>query len=161
MNSYRFDYRSEEQFVRDIKSRTLEERALFECWLDLIEKETGNRPAFKDTGCGKDGNLLQDNEVSTDPDFDVNGFGLVEVKFSKPKIKDNFHLKVSQVKQYLKKNVTILMVNGSDTTPEFTMLKADALKNISKFCEKVCFGGFGGKLSYRIPIGMFIWRQLK
>ena len=66
--NYRYDGRSEAEFKKDIKERTLEERALFLLWLDLIEQETGTRPKYKDTGCGKTGELLNDKQVSTDPD---------------------------------------------------------------------------------------------
>lgn len=160
--NYRFDSRSEDQFKKDIKSSTMTERALFLLWLDLIERETGTRPDYVDTGCGKNGEFLEDSAVSADPDFSVSGYGNVEVKFSKPMIKDDFHLKVSQVKKYQEKKTTILMVNGIDhDVPQFTMIKPEALANVTAFCEKVPWRGFGGKMAYKIPVGMFIWRPLK
>lgn len=162
MGNYRFDGRSKKQFERDIKSRTMEERSLFLMWLDLLEKQTGKRPAYKDTGCGKNGELLEENEVSTSPDFDVEGYGRVEVKFSKPMLTKCFHLKVNQVKQYTKTDVTILMINGADNDiPTFTMLKPPALKAIIKDCEVVEWVGFGFKSSFKIPINKFVWRPLK
>lgn len=162
MSNYRYDQRSEEQFKEDIKNLTLEERALFLAWLDLIEKETGHRPIYKDTGCGKDGELLTDAEVTTAPDFEVEGYGKVEVKFSRPKLDHWFHLKANQVNQYLKAGATILMVNGSkEENPDFTMLKNDALQRIVDSCEQIIWRGFGAKLAYRIPVNMFIWRKLK
>lgn len=158
---YRQDDRTPEQFAKDIKSRTMEERALFLMWLDLTEKETGRRPVYKDNGCGKTGDVLEDKDVSTAPDFEVEGYGMVEIKFSKPMLKKFFHLKVSQVKQYLKQDATVLMVQGADTKPVFTMLKPEALKDIIKECKEVPWIGFGYKMSYRIPIDKFIWRSLK
>lgn len=160
--NYRHDDRSPEQFAKDIKARTMEERALFLMWLDLLEKDTGHRPSYKDTGCGKTGDVLEDKDVSTNPDFEVEGFGLVEIKFSKPLLTKFFHLKVSQVKQYCKNNATILMVHGTSTKqPMFTMLKPDTLKAIMKDCKEVSWAGFGFKLSYRVPINRFVWRPLK
>lgn len=160
--NYRFDDRSEEQFKKEIKERTFEERALFLRWLDLVEKETGKRPSYIDTGCGKTGDFLEDEEVSTDPDFKVEGYGHVEVKFSKPMLRRVFHLKESQVKSYLKKKATILMVNGAgEDVPEFTILKPKTLKEIANICEIVFWKGFGGKPSYRIPVNKFVWRPLK
>lgn len=160
--NYRFDERSESEFKRDIKSHTMEERALFLLWLDLIEKETGTRPEFKDTGCGKDGNFLEDKAVSTDPDFEVDGFGEVEVKFAKPMLKKYFHLKRNQVKQYHKRGASILMVNGSEEdVPMFTMLKSEALEVIMKECDIINWKGFGWKPAYRIPVSRFLWRPLK
>ena len=160
--NYRFDDRSKEQFEKEIKERTIEERSLFLLWLDLIERETGRRPSYSDTGCGRTGDFLEDGEVSTDPDFNVDGYGHIEVKFSKPLLKKVFHLKASQVKSYLKQKATILMVNGAELdAPEFTMLKPRALKNIIETCEVIPWKGFGNKLSYRIPVNKFIWRSLK
>lgn len=160
--NYRFDSRSEAEFKKDIKASTMTERSLFLLWLDLIEKETGKRPQYKDTGCGKSGEFLKDEEVSADPDFDVDGYGSIEVKFSKPMLTKMFHLKTGQVKQYQKKNTTILMVNGTDQdVPMFTMIKPEALAKIAESCDIVPWVGFGGKNAYRIPVDMFIWRPIK
>lgn len=160
--SYRFDSRSEDQFKADIKSRTQEERKLFLMWLDFLEASTGSRPDFTDTGCGQTGEFLEESEVTLSPDFEVEGYGKVEVKFSKPHCKKFFHLKASQVKSYHANGVTILMINGSDdTVPQFTMLRADALKVIMDTCKIVPFSGFGAKMSYKIKVDQFIWRPLK
>lgn len=160
--NYRFDNRSEEQFKHDIKARTMEERALFLMWLDLLEKETGTRPNYTDNGCGKNGEFLEDSKVNTDPDFDVEGYGKVEVKFSKPMLDKKFHLKLAQVRQYKNKKASILMVNGADSdVPQFTIIKPDALERISKECQVVNWQGFGFKQAYRISVDRFIWRDLK
>lgn len=160
--NYRFDTRSKKEFEKDIKNHTMEERSLFLLWLDLIEKETGKRPSYKDTGCGKTGEFLNDKEVSTKPDFYVDGYGHVEVKFSKPKLTRVFHLKASQLKQYIKLNATVLMFNGTnESVPEFTMLKPDALQDIIDNYEVVNWKGFGFKPAYRIPVNRFIWRAIK
>jgi len=160
--NYRFDSRSEEEFKKDIKDRTMEERSLFLLWLDLIERETGVRPKYTDTGCGKKGDLLEDKQVSTEPDFNVEGYGKVEVKFAKPNLLKVFHLKENQVRSYHKNNAIILMVNGADDPiPTFTILKPDALKRIMESCKVVPWKGFGWKPAYRINIKDFIWRPLK
>jgi hypothetical protein len=160
--NYRFDERSKEEFEKDIKNHTMEERALFLMWLDLIKKDTGTRPKFKDTGCGKGGDFLEDNEVNTDPDFDVEGYGEIEVKFAKPMLTCSFHLKRNQVKQYHKRGASILMVNGSkEDIPTFTILKPEALQAIMNECEVVSWVGFGHKMAYCIPVNKFLWRPLK
>jgi hypothetical protein len=131
-------------------------------WINLIEKQTGNRPKYTDTGCGQTGELLSDSEVSMDPDFVVEGYGKVEVKFSKPLLDKFFHLKASQVRSYCKSGATILMINGSnENTPQFTMLKPAALQDIIDTCKVIPWTGFGGKQSYKIPVNKFIWRPLK
>lgn len=160
--NYRYDNRTEEEFTKQIKERTLTERKLFLLWLDHVEKETGKRPDFKDTGCGNRGELLEDSKVSTDPDFEVEGYGKIEVKFSNPLLKKIFHLKKSQVKSYINKDTTILMVNGaSEDVPEFTIIKTDALKNIAEKNKVVNWRGFGMKPAYRIEVKKFIWRKIK
>lgn len=160
--NYRFDNRSKDQFKEDIKKHTMTERALFLLWLDLVEKETGERPEFTDTGCGKGGDFLDDKAVSTDPDFDVVGYGKMEVKFAKPVLTKSFHLKSNQVKSYIEKGASILMVNGSDQdVPTFTILKPKALKTIMEECPIVSWAGFGFKQAYKIPVKKFIWRNLK
>lgn len=160
--NYRFDNRSEEQFRKDIKSRTAEERSLFILWLDLIERTSGNRPKYNDTGCGQTGELLTDKEVSMDPDFYVEGYGKVEVKFSKPMLDKFFHLKESQVKSYVRGGATILMINGSqERIPQYTMLKTPALQDIIDTCKVIPWTGFGGKPSYKISVNKFVWRPLK
>jgi hypothetical protein len=160
--SYRFDQRSEEEFKKDIKERTEIERSLFLRWLDCVEQETGNKLSYKDTGCGKNGDYLKDNEVSTEADFDVEGFGKLEVKFSKPLLTKQFHLKVRQVKSYAEQGASILMVNGADEdVPQFTILTADTLKEIIGDCKVVKWPGFGWKPAYRISVDRFIWRSLK
>jgi hypothetical protein len=97
-----------------------------------------------------------------DPDFFVEGYGKVEVKFSKPLLDKFFHLKASQVKSYCKTNATILMINGADEkVPQFTMLKTAALQDIIDTCKVIPWTGFGGKPSYKIPVNKFVWRPLK
>lgn len=162
MGNYRYDNRSEDQFKKDIKSRTAEERSLFIAWLDLIEKSSGTRPQYTDTGCGQSGELLADKEVSMDPDFNVEGYGKVEVKFSKPMLDKFFHLKASQVKSYLRDGATVLMINGSqEKVPQYTMLKPPALQDIIDTCKVIPWTGFGNKPSYKIPVSKFVWRDLK
>jgi hypothetical protein len=159
---YRFDDRTEKEFRKDIKDRTLQERSLFLLWLDLIESKTGKRPTYQDTGCGKTGEFLEDKDVSTAPDFEVDGYGKLEVKFSKPMLDRVFHLKAGQVKSYKESGATILMVNGADSeTPKFTLLTTEALASVVEDCRVVSWAGFGGKMSYRIPVDKFIWRDLK
>ncbi len=159
--NYRFDGRSKEQFEKDILDRTLEEKRLFLLWIQLLEKKNGQKVEYKNTGCDNSGEYLEDQDVSTVADFEVEGYGRVEVKFSKPVLDKFFHLKSSQVKKYINQNATILMVNGtSSDKPVYTMLDAKCLTKISEECKEIPWAGFGRKMSYKIPINMFIWRPL-
>lgn len=159
--NYRFDQRTKAQFKKDIKNHTMAERALFMMWLDLIEHQTGERPNFKDTGCGQDGEYLENKKVNTSPDFEVEGYGEIEVKFAKPMLKRSFHLKENQLKQYCKRGASVLMINGAEEdVPTFTILKPRALKKIMKECDVVPWQGFGGKPAYRIDVNRYVWRPL-
>jgi hypothetical protein len=160
--SNRFDSRSESEFKKDIAEKTLVERQLFMRWIDLIERETGTRPTFTDTGCGNHGEFIEAKDVTTAADFNVDGFGLIEVKFAKPMLDKNFHLKLGQTKSYIEQGASVLMVIGADEDiPRYTLLGPQALQNIIDTCEVTSWIGFGLKPAYRIAINKFIWRDLK
>lgn len=162
MGNYRFDNRSKKQFADDIKNSTRKEKELLNCWLDYLEKRNNKRPGFKYAGCGSDkGEYLDIKNVSTDADYEVDGYGLIEVKFSKKKLNKVFHLKINQVKSYINQGATILMVDGADTkSPYFTLIDADTLKIIQDDCKIKAWAGFGYKQSYVVPLNMFVWRKL-
>jgi hypothetical protein len=158
----RYDNRTEEEFKVEIAERTLLERNLFLRWIKMRERETGEKSEFADTGCGNHGEFIEDKEVSTDADFNVKGIGPVEVKFAKPMLKRDFHLKVGQTKSYIKQNAVILMVIGADgTIPKFTVISVESLEEIVETCPIVKWVGFGFKAAYRIPIDKFVWRDLE
>lgn len=160
--NYRFDNRSEAEFRKDIKDRTLMERDLFLQWIKLIEKKEERTVTYEEFGCGNDGEFLEEKKVNSQADFNVDGYGLLEVKFSKPLLTKVFHLKLSQVKKYITQDASVLMINGAETDcPEFTILDVESLKKILQDCKTVKWGGFGGKMSLRITVGDFVWRKLK
>ena len=158
--SYRKDIRSDEEFAEDIQKHTKRELDLFIRWLDFIKNKTGKVLTYQSIGCGPDGEVLADKDVSVGADFEVEEYGKIDVKFSNVKIKDFFHLKEKHVLRYIEDDVSILMVNDAEGTPVFTLLDPRILANVKRTCQIVNFGGFGFKPSFRIPIGDFIWRQL-
>lgn len=162
--NYRFDSRSEEEFKRDIRSRTLRERQLFFQWVALKEKELGLPIKWEDKGCDNSGKFLENRDVSTEPDFWVEGYDLLEVKYSDPLIAttSNFHLKVSHVNKYIKLSANVLMINGAATdNPQWTLLGPKDLNNIKLWCCAVKWFGFGGKMSFEIPVNLYQWQNLK
>ena len=162
MANYRYDYRTKEQFQKDVKDSTLQENSLIKRWLDHVEAVTGERPVARRTSSkGAKGEYLESKDVTADADFIVEGYGLVEVKFAKPLIKTNFHLKVSQVNKYIAQNANILMVNGAHTdSPKFAFIRTRRLRELAAESEQVSWRGFGGKLAYRIPIRKVRWSSL-
>lgn len=155
-DAYRFDRRSKRQFKKDIKEAHGIEDAIMQAWLKLV----GN-PKSRAIGCGPDGEFLEHADVNTDADFDVDGYGLIEVKFSKPKLRKQFHLKVRQVESYLDQDASILMVDGWETEdPTYVLIPAALLRSMIDHLEIVSWQGFGGKKAYRLPLDKFIWRPL-
>lgn len=162
MNNYRYDFRSKTQFAKDVKEGTLKENRLLKKWLDHIEIATGERPRAKRTRKkGSGGEYLDDKDVVIDADFEVEGYGLVEVKFAKSLITTNFHLKVDQVQKYIALGASVLMVNGADTSePEFAFIRVRRLKELANEARIVHWRGFGGKKAYRIPIKKVRWMKM-
>lgn len=157
--SYRTDGRDKEEFRRDIADGIEQEHKIIERWLDVLESQTGRRPLCRWTGCGDPDQFLVDEEVSTEADFDVEGHGKIEVKFSRPSF-FLFHLKVSQLESYVKQNAKILMVKGWDTEqPQFALISPALMTRGLKIWPRIKFRGFGGKLAVRIHASQFVWRD--
>lgn len=156
---YRQDGRDEETFRRDIKKSTIAEGKILRKWLDYLERETGIRPDFRDNGCDNSGKLLSDQEVNAAADYAVDGYGLVEVKFSYPKLERFFHLKVGQVRRILKDKAYLLFANGWRTrNPTFCLVSPERLRVVTQGLKEIPWQGFGGKMSYRISVKRFRWK---
>lgn len=154
-DQYRFDTRSREQFARDIQDGNRIERRLLERWLLTIDN-----PKYEDNGCGNDGEYLDFADVNDDPDFNVEGIGLVEVKFCRP-IPEFFHLKVSQVQHYVDRNAQLLMVLGAGKEyPKHTLISVDDLRFLLEACEHVICRQFGNKKAIRVPAEWITWKPL-
>lgn len=152
---YRFDNRSKEQFAAEIKAGNRIERKLLERWLTTI----GN-PAYKDNGCGNDGEYLDFDDVNTEPDFNVEGVGFVEVKFCRP-VPENFHLKISQIKRYIEQGAQLLMVLGAGKEyPKYHLISVDDLDFLLKACDHVVCRQFGNKKAIRVPTEWIQWEPL-
>lgn len=160
--SYRKDVRSDEQFKRDIKEGSIAEKQILERWLNVVEEATGKRPTFTDNGCDNSGEYLEERDVTLDPDYDVDGYGLVEVKFSNPKLHNVFHLKVDQVDRILKDKASILFANGwaAKGMAMFSLITPDELGAAIMRSPQVSWRGFGGKLAYRLNVNQFHWHRL-
>jgi len=160
--NYRFDKRSKDKFKQDIKEASKTEETILNLWLDLIQKEGLTRPTYSNLAAGRGGEFLKDAEVDSTADFEVEGHGRVEVKFCNPFLKTRLHLKVGQLKSYIKQDCKILIVNGWETDkPVFTIISASMMQKIVDTCEITSWIGFGQKEAYRVPTAMFVWRPLK
>ncbi len=161
--NYRMDHRSKDEFKKDIKMAHAIELDILNRWLNLIKKETGIRPKYQDNAPRNDGEYLADRQVTTDADYIVEGYGLLEIKFSKPLLKDFFHLKQNQVLSYLRQQCILLMVSGINTeNPVWTLIyPVDLIRLISLGeCHEVKWFSAGFKEAYKIPVNEFEWRSL-
>lgn len=155
--NYRQDGRSKDEFREQIQKRIIRENELFHRWINSHE----NPPKYVYNGCGLNGEYLEDDQVTSDADYLVDGYGPFETKYSGPMITTYFHLKVSNVNSYLKQKATILMINGANTeSPEYTIITTKLLKDIANTCSIVPFAGFGGKNAYKISVQKFEWSKL-
>lgn len=154
-NEYRFDRRSRAQFQEDIKEGNRIERELLDRWLLTV-----GSPSFEDTGCGNDGEYLNFDRVSTSPDFAVDGYGSVEVKFCRP-TPAIFHLKLGQLRQYARYNASILMVLGVEGSKQiFTLISPAEINLLMKECPHVHCSQFGGKAAIQVPVRRLRWQEL-
>lgn len=160
--NYRFDKRSKDKFKKDIKEASKTEEEILKLWIDLLQKDGLTRPSYTNLAHGRGGEFLADGDVDSTADFEVEGHGRVEVKFCNPFLKTRFHLKVGQLKSYIKQGCKILIVNGWETDkPVFTIISTDMMEKIVATCEITLWAGFGQKPAYRVPTELFIWRSLK
>ena len=158
-DNYRWDRRSKRKFSLEVNRASKIEYQILELWLNAVEREQSTRPSYIETGCDNTGAFLE--KATTRADYHVEGYGFIEIKFSRPKKTKYFHLKVRQVKSYIKQKAKILFVNGWSTdNPQYTILTTHRLKTLDERCKTITFKGFGNKVSYRIPITMLFWRSL-
>jgi len=160
--SYRKDFRNDEEFKRDIKAGSVAERKILKRWLNLVERETGRRPSFKDNGCDNSGEYLEEPDVTQDADYEVEGYGLIEVKFSNPLLHNVFHLKVDQVCRILADKTNILFANGWSVKGKtmYAFITPEDLEAAVMKAEQVSWHGFGNKMAYRLRVNQFRWHRL-
>lgn len=152
---YRRDNRSIEEFAADILHGHKVEREIIDRYVEWVERTKGIVLDVQDNGIDNSGKLL--DKASSDADYKINGHP-VEVKFNNRHL-NVFHLKVGQLKSYIRQGATILWVNGWETDkPVFTIVTTKDLVKISKR-QVVEFAGWGGKKCYRIAAKEFSWKD--
>lgn len=162
MADYRKDYRDHKTFCDDIKKATATERAILDRWLEILAKQYGQRPKVKNNGCANSGEYLEQKDVTAAEDYEIEGIGLVEIKFSYPKLKEHFHFKTGHVNRYLRNKSTILFVDGwASNSPEYTVIEATTLERLVATAEIVNCRQFGGKEAYRFKTGSLLWKAFK
>lgn len=157
----RMDGRSPEEFKKDIKESTKDQEVILQLWLN---KTGQSELRVWDNGSNNTGKYIKnDKEVTTDPDYYIQGLGLIEVQYAKPFCKDYFHIKTNKAKTCIQKQAKILMINGfREQQPEYILITASQIKVICARCSIVnWWHGGGGKYAYQVPISWFTWEKLK
>lgn len=118
--NYRMDWRTKEEFKKDIKDRTRIEQVLMEKYVNFLREtypEAGY--VYENKGVDNTGEFIEDEDsVTANPDFylkNSQGIGYnVEIKSCQTSQKC-FHLKTSQIKKYIKTNtVVVTFMNVGD-----------------------------------------------
>lgn len=151
MKGYRFDCRTEEQFIEDVKRGTERERLAISLFQGFLEKELGVEVVVEDNGVDMTGNFIHDERmVTAGADFKVNGLPL-EVKTSKNHLM-KILLKKSQVRSYIHQNASLLFVSGIGSDQlAFTFFTVEDLKRIQKTAKiEQPEGRLGGKTCFAV-----------
>ena len=152
----RLSGRTYEQFKKDIKQSTLDERVIIEKYKCYCKRKYNIDITIEDNDIDNTGEFLEVSKVRSDADFIVNG-KLVEVKTIKNKL-DSFRLKVASIKSYIKQNATMLLVSGWKTdNPEFTMITPRLMKNLLKTKTVTVARDWENKKIIRLSYDDFKW----
>lgn len=163
--NYRFDVRDKKTFQKDIKKWHRIENHIAAVFEKRLTDSFGVPFSVEPNGCGMDGEYLEDNEVTTEPDFIIAADGVkkripLEIKASDGHLKV-FHIKVDQVRSYLDydANMIMLMVRGTETDqPVFTIMRPSMF--VAHSFPVVRFATWGNKKCYRLYATQFHWEPL-
>lgn len=158
MSKYRKDARSEDEFKDDIAECTRIESQLMSIYVNDLGRRTNKKYTFADNGIDNSGEYHADNKITSDADFILytpeKKSHLIEIKFSRPDC-SRFHLKVSQIKSYIKQDCCIIMFMGIDTEQSrYTIITPKDMINIQNTAEEI---SLWYKQVYRLKTKDFIW----
>ncbi len=161
IDKYRFDRRTKEEFIHDIKKGNKREALSITLFRIYLRREFGFKGDIVPNGCDMTGDFIEDEEkVTTDADylFGKNKLPL-EVKTSAGH-NTTIYMKVNQVDSYIKQGASVLYVNGIEGhKPAFTLWTVEDLKEMRDTLETTIppNGILGGKLSYVIDARDYKW----
>ncbi len=161
VSSYRKDTRSDATFKKDIEESSLLENLLIRIYVaDLCRQKKANYTIVA-TGCGPDGQLLSDKEVTTRCDFTLvtpsGQLRKIDIKYSRPNV-SRFHLKESHLRSYIKQDTAIVMFMGIETeNVTYTVIRPKEQEQLLKTGQKV---SLWGKDQIRCLVSDFTWRSV-
>lgn len=165
----RFDLRSKSQFEKHIKECTLIEKELMQVYVNWLnaKRSTGSPEyTFIDHGVDNTGKLIERScDVDMSADFILRRLGRqdkkIDIKFCRPEHKI-FHLKVSQMLEYIQEDVCIINFMGIDgKNPRFCILTPGALAQWLDLGERIKFRPWGGKEVIRFHNSDFEWHKVQ
>lgn len=161
-DQYRFDIRTKEQAMRDIKMGTKRQNLVVKAFIKYWEKVFGETPKVEDNGCDNTGEFLEQDKVSADADIKLNGH-LLEIKTIHGYPKELW-LKKDHIDRLIKDGAHVLLCIGDFTNRKdiyFTTIFNDQLKEIVKDCDIDYPEKYGMmKAVYVVYPNQFVWGKL-
>lgn len=157
MNSdYRKDWRTDEQFARDILDGVKAEREIVDQYATHLLVKYGMASEIIDNGTDNSGKVVDSKLATMDADFIMNGVPL-EVKYINDHVQE-FRFKADQARAYVKQQALVLLVNGWRTDqPEFAVIQWQELQKLMKTRNPKPFEPWGYKLCYFLKKYHFSW----
>jgi len=166
--SYRFDHRTKEQFIKNIKECSLIEHQLMTIYVDWLNSniDDDNKFFFEDHGIDNTGAFIANSKnVDCRADFVLKRKGKkdkkIDIKFSKQHL-DNFHLKVKHIQQYIYTDTCVVNFMGIDTpNPKFCILPPKDLNSWFICGKMIDYAPWGYKPCIRFSVNDIIWYHYK
>jgi hypothetical protein len=161
---YRFDKRTKEQFIEDIKNATKVEQALMKYYVGWLNRHNKRAKSYtyRDNGIDNSGKFLEKADSRADFCLDTPSgkSHLIEIKFSRKENK-NFHIKVTHVNRCITDDVCVVVFMDVDgENKRFCILTPDMLRHMmTKEDRIVKFHPWGGKLCLKIANEEVDWHQ--
>jgi hypothetical protein len=167
VNAYKFDNRTEEEFIKDLTKGLTNEVKAISCFREILEKSLVEKPEILYVGSEKEGEVQFDKigvaNVDLFPDYLLKyknaqqrtRFNFIEVKICNP-YSEYAYFKKSQLDQFNEiNNVLILFIMGANThKPMFILVSPQEIINLGITPETIY-----GKETYKANINLFNWEK--
>jgi hypothetical protein len=162
VENYRFDNRTQSQFMQDIETGNYRERLAITLFKNYLRREFAFTGVIKENGCDMSGTFIADTKkVSTGADYVVGEAELpLEVKTSVGHTV-SIYIKAQQLDSYIRQGASILYVNGIEQdVPAFTLWTVDELQQMKETLPIVIppMNINGGRPSHKINACNYEWR---
>jgi hypothetical protein len=168
VNKYKFDDRSKEQFIRDLKEGLAKEVQAINIFKEILKNSVIENPEVIYIGSEKEGEVIfEGNEVANVdlfPDYLLKfkknrraRVNFIEVKVCNPQSQFAY-FKKKQLEQYSEiHDVAILFVMGISTeNPKFILVTPEQILNLGIAPELIY-----GKETYKAHISLFNWEKFE